>query len=127
MTSRNQEYYERKKKTDPEWVARRAARAIAWKLAHPEEYRKRNRAGVIRRRYGLTQEDLDRLLALQDGRCSICRTQFGSTKGSRMCIDHDHQTGQFRGLLCDNCNRMIARDNPTILIAGADYLKRHGK
>lgn len=50
--------------------------------------------------------------------CSIC----GSIES--LVLDHDHKTKQFRGWICDNCNKMLgmARDSPEILAAGIKYL-----
>jgi hypothetical protein len=56
-------------------------------------------------RYGLTLEEYQLLLEKQEGRCAICRTdQFGRRE---ICIDHCHETGRVRGLLCHRCNAAI--------------------
>lgn len=52
--------------------------------------------------YDQRTEDYDFLLRAQGGRCAICRTQPQSER--KLCVDHDHQTGIVRGLLCDRCN-----------------------
>jgi hypothetical protein len=76
--------------------------------------------------YGITQADYDRLLALQHGRCAICRATTPGTRGTWR-VDHDHETGQVRGLLCDGCNRGIGsmQDDPGILMAAARYVMKH--
>jgi hypothetical protein len=78
------------------------------------------------RQYGLTVADYDRMLAVQDGRCAICRSDTPLGRG-RWHIDHDHVTGQFRGLLCNNCNRGIGYfgDDDATLSAAAEYIARH--
>jgi hypothetical protein len=50
-------------------------------------------------------------------------------KEGKICFDHDHKTGKFRGWLCDNCNRVLgnAFDNPKILYDLSEYLKLHEK
>jgi hypothetical protein len=55
--------------------------------------------------------------------CEVC----GSS--GRICLDHDHETNQFKGWLCDRCNVAVAmaRDNPEILRALADYVERVSK
>jgi hypothetical protein len=62
----------------------------------------------IRREYGITPEDYDALFRFQKGRCYICRRK---PRTKRLAVDHDHRTGQVRGLLCANnengCNRAI--------------------
>ena len=59
--------------------------------------------------------------------CAICGRE-PKHGGRRLDIDHDHKTGQVRGLLCPKCNRMLgwARDTPNILFGGFVYLK-HGR
>lgn len=58
-------------------------------------------AGMIERTYGLSGDDYDALLALQGGRCAVCRVK---PKSKRLVVDHDHKTGAVRGLLCARCN-----------------------
>jgi len=79
----------------------------------------------LRSLYGITQADYDGLLALQYGRCAICGTTKPGTRGTWR-VDHDHQTGQVRGLLCDRCNLGIGymQDDPDILIAAARYVMK---
>lgn len=54
--------------------------------------------------YGITLEEYNRLSIRQNGVCAVCGT-FQPTKAhSRLCVDHDHDTGKVRGLLCSKCN-----------------------
>jgi hypothetical protein len=87
-----------------------------------------SRRDKLKRQYGLTPEDYDKLLEFQNHRCKICNgTETNrSRRGFRaLSVDHDHKTGKIRGLLCDNCNHMLgqAGDNPTILLRAIQYLK----
>jgi len=63
--------------------------------------------------YGITKVEYDRLLRNQRGVCFICHRdpRVFSTKRYRhnLCVDHDHTTGEIRGLLCKHCNSMISR------------------
>ena len=68
------------------------------RVSNPEKTRERH----LLRKYGITLADYDRLLAEQDGRCAICRSTPNSKR--RLSIDHNHATGQIRGLLCNLCN-----------------------
>lgn len=73
----------------------------------------------IRRTYGLTEEGYRALYKAQGGRCYICRKASG--KGRMLAVDHNHLTGEVRGLLCsgslsaNTCNRLIALYTPEAL------------
>jgi hypothetical protein len=78
------------------------------------------------RRYGITQEQFDAMLEHQGNRCAICRTDTPCpTSGKTWHIDHDHETGRVRGLLCNSCNRGIGQlgDDPDRLESAARYLR----
>jgi len=69
-----------------------------------ESRRKRQRTvlrGLLRRKYGMTVEEYDRLLEKQDGKCAICRRM------AKLHIDHCHPKERTRGLLCASCNLAI--------------------
>lgn len=68
--------------------------------------------------YDLTPDEYDALLARQGGVCAICRTRPPTD------IDHDHATGQVRGLLCRACNLLLGMANDTTerLRAAISYL-----
>lgn len=77
----------------------------------------------IARVYGLTGAGYRRLLEIQDGRCFICRRARGVTK--KLSVDHDHKTGQVRGLVCRNCNVDLlghARDDVNVFLRAIEYL-----
>ena len=67
------------------------------------------------RRYGLTQDDYDRILLSQGGRCPGCGTDSPGGKG--WCIDHSHRSGRVRALLCNRCNTVLglAGEDPSVL------------
>jgi hypothetical protein len=81
------------------------------------------------KKVGCTPNEYARLFAMQKGLCAICKTSIGhKSKNGRNCklaVDHDHKTGIVRGLLCNGCNRGIARfkDSPELLRAAAQYLE----
>lgn len=58
-------------------------------------------------KYGISIEDYNGLFEKQDGRCKVCRIHQ-SELSRRLCVDHDHKTGEVRGLLCNKCNTNIA-------------------
>jgi hypothetical protein len=72
------------------------------------------------RRYGISAADADRMLAEQGGACAICR------ESPALHVDHCHESGRVRGLLCFNCNGGLGqfRDRVDILEKAIDYLER---
>lgn len=92
--------------------------------AAQQAYIERNREAVnLRRRLakrGITIEQFNQLLAEQDGRCAVCGRE------RRLDIDHCHDTGAVRGLLCGPCNRALGflDDNPALMRAAAEYIER---
>jgi hypothetical protein len=68
------------------------------------------------------REFIDEYKRETGGLCDICG---GVPTGIGLCIDHDHETGMVRGLLCNGCNIGLGgfRDNPRLLIRAADYLR----
>lgn len=74
-------------------------------------------------KYGLTQVELDVLLA-QNSVCAICHTDNWTKKGPQ--VDHDHLTGAVRGVLCARCNAALGLlgDDPARLRSAIAYLER---
>jgi hypothetical protein len=71
------------------------------------------------------------MLARQDGVCAICRGEETRTMAGTvlaLCVDHDHETGRVRGLLCHPCNMLLgfARDDEERLQAAVRYLSEGG-
>lgn len=85
------------------------------------------RRGNYRRAYGITIDDYDRLFAAQGGRCAICGSPEPLGGFKNFAVDHNHQTGKVRGLLCTACNRGLGlfHDNPVTLELAARYLLSH--
>ena len=78
-------------------------------------------------KYGLTEQAYDELVARQGGSCAICHQpeQRRRPDGSPtpLCVDHNHETGQVRGLLCARCNSVLGFiDNPMLHEAALRYL-----
>lgn len=90
----------------------------------PEKRAKHLERGVWARRkakYGITKEQYDALLTKQSGRCKICESQLGCD----LRVDHNHETGEIRGLLCPNCNSGLGlfKEDPQRLENAIAYLK----
>lgn len=66
---------------------------------------------------GITNDDYWKMYKEQKGRCGICKRRMYSKRYKVFCVDHNHTTGEIRGLLCHNCNRALGmfRDDPIAL------------
>lgn len=87
---------------------------------------------LLQRNFGITLEDYNALLAAQSNACAICQKLNGSCihsgeRTKQLAVDHDHESGAVRGLLCNDCNRAIGqfREDPELLRKAADYLEFH--
>ena len=79
----------------------------------------KGRRAVLWEKYGITLECYQQMMLTQSGRCAIC------SKISRvLVVDHDHVTGQARGLLCSHCNIGLGmfKENAAALSAAVEYL-----
>lgn len=91
---------------------------------------KRSRASHLKKAYGLELEDYEALVALQRGKCFICGSTDPGGKvsrymESRFAVDHCHETGKLRGLLCKSCNQGLGlfKDNIASLERAILYLR----
>lgn len=106
----------------------RAARALQNKATRAKNHRK-HKQNKRERTYGLSKDAFAELLAIQNGKCAICFTDNNgiTPKGHarEFFVDHDHNTGEVRGLLCSLCNLGIGnlRDNAEHLRNAIKYLE----
>ena len=95
-----------------------------------EQYRKHQ----LKYKYGITIADYNLMLNRQGGTCAICNEKnFTREKGTHnnkavpmsLAVDHNHKTGQVRGLLCNGCNTSLGKfkDDPVLLEKAIQYLK----
>jgi len=75
-------------------------------------------------RYGMTLDDYNDMFDKQNGRCAICDTHQMKLK-SKLFVDHCHETGQIRALLCNKCNSMLGGLESPMRDKGDAYIKRH--
>ena len=115
--------------------AREAARK--WSKEHPEQRNATKRAwyarnkdkhkdSVLKRMYGLPLEEYTRILTAQGGTCGICKTATEGNCGRQLSVDHNHSTGEVRGLLCGRCNSVLGfiDEHPGVLERAIEWLKR---
>jgi hypothetical protein len=106
-----------------EWYARNkeqeCARARANNALREDEIKDQQ----LRRKYGLTLVEFESMYRDQAGVCKICGNP--ETAGRCLAVDHCHETGAVRGLLCTNCNQGLGKFHDSIdtLIAACIYLK----
>lgn len=124
------------------WYAENApaekARVKEWQQANRErvnagnrerrrspEARRAQRDGHLRRKYGITADQYDEMLAAQGGVCAICERE--PNPKISLHVDHDHETGAIRGLTCFRCNQAMGAfgEDPELLRSAAAYLDRH--
>jgi hypothetical protein len=93
----------------------------AYRAAHRED----ERAWWRERLYGLSPQAFADLLSAQGGACAICGSKDFGKRGPH--VDHDHATGEVRGILCHWCNIAVGclRDDPKRALAAADYLEHN--
>ncbi len=87
---------------------------------------KRKRAAQLWSIHRLRLPQYEAANAALGGNCAICNEPDPS--GRRLAVDHDHDSGLYRGLLCSNCNTALGkfRDRPDLLRKAADYLEAGG-
>jgi len=82
---------------------------------------------ALKDNYGIGFQQYEEMLRQQDGKCAICGAVAADTRGSRLHVDHCHQTGAVRGLLCSSCNLGLGKfgDCSGRLERAALYLRTH--
>jgi hypothetical protein len=134
-SSERQRAYNRRRYKDPVIRAATIEATKRWALANPERYAEIRRDASFRHRlkkFGLTVEQYETMLASQGYRCAICRSADPGVGGDKQHrgswnVDHDHQTGEVRGLLCRGCNIALGavKDTTITLAAMIAYLERN--
>lgn len=127
-------------KNNPNAREKNRLRNIEWRKNNPERYRKSVAEWRVRNpeyesslklksRYGITPEQYTELFSKQNGCCAICKQPESarhnySNKVQQLAVDHCHSTGKVRGLLCQDCNRGIAKfhDDVSRLQSAINYL-----
>lgn len=92
--------------------------------ANPDEVYKKKRDLMLKRNYGISVSEYDELLQSQNNVCAVCHKPEPWRRGY-LHVDHNHKTGQLRGLLCSKCNLALghANDDVNILRALIRYIQ----
>jgi hypothetical protein len=87
------------------------------------EHAERRRDYNLKQHFGISSEEYDIMFAAHEGVCAICREKCPT--GKRLCVDHNSETGEVRGLLCVKCNRALGgfNEDERRLLAAIAYLR----
>lgn len=96
-----------------------------------EKYSYQSWVQRLKRVYGITPEDYNRILEDQGAKCALCGTEDPGSIGNAdairkvFAVDHCHDSGDIRGLLCHRCNTGLGLflDNPDALLKAAEYVR----
>ena len=127
---------EKVKSYQKNWKAENAVSQAEYQKVYHAEYRSRDDIQYktwernLKRNYKMTPDDFNKLWKAQDGKCAICQVdlQPRGRKPDAVAVDHNHETGEVRSLLCRACNHGIGclKDSPEVLTAAAKYLIEKG-
>jgi len=101
------------------------------KLKNPEHTHRKTRNRNLLSRFGITIEEYEEMFKQQGSKCAICGTKenqlTGHNAGYSFSVDHCHDTGKVRGILCSNCNRGIGLlgDKASSVYKAFKYLDKH--
>lgn len=115
-----------KRRNSPKEMEGTKRRVQVWTKNNPEKAKNIQ----LKINYGITIEDYNKILKDQNNKCAICiNYETAGQKGKiyNLAVDHDHNTGKIRGLLCGNCNKTLgnAKDSVIILQSCIDYLNKN--
>jgi hypothetical protein len=110
--------------SDEEQVALLKARH-EHRVEQAREAARRNKLKNLARKYNTSEDELQAMLDAAQGRCAICRREFGDKPN----FDHCHRTMKVRGILCASCNHGISRfeDEPDLLRKAIAYLESYSR
>lgn len=119
-------------KKTKEWVKKNSEKVkqyhIEYEAQNGDELKAYRRNWGLQKRHGITHDWYLATLESQGGGCAICGGPANSKDGF-FHIDHDHDTGQIRGILCHFCNTGLGslKDSVNVLAKAIVYLQKHGK
>jgi hypothetical protein len=90
-----------------------------------EDWASLNRSYWLKSQYNMSLEDYNKLLREQNHKCKICKIDETEVMKQTLYVDHNHQTGEIRGLLCHHCNAGLGhfRDTIALLDEAKAYLQ----
>lgn len=102
LKAHNPDYADKQKKNCENWTKDHVERIKQYKKDYVAKKDPSWRWAIsLKFRFNITPQDYESMLSKQDGKCAICRK---SPTNKRLAVDHCHETGKIRGLLCFRCN-----------------------
>lgn len=98
-----------------------------YKQKNPEKVRLNQRKTQLKRKFGITIDMYNEMLEKQQSRCAVCKVHVSDTTKD-LAVDHCHDTGRVRGLLCGKCNMAIGllNDDVQLVRSVLCYLENEG-
>jgi hypothetical protein len=105
------------------------SKRLAWADKHRDKLRLQRRKSHLNINFNITIEEFDEMMKKQNYSCVICGYKFDPfirDKSVKYAIDHDHESGAIRGILCRACNSGLGyfKDSPDIMQKATDYLHK---
>ena len=123
----NSAYNKKRREENPEVAANARQSTAKWRKYNPESDRRKH----LLRKFNITLEEYNDLLSSQGGVCAICCMEETVVRRSKsgkemLAVDHCHETGKIRGLLCFKCNTALGALGDTVedIQRVIDYLNR---
>ncbi len=120
-------YREKHAKVVDNWRAKNLDRAREYSREYAKNHPIEQRRQWLKRAYGISLETYQILLESQNGKCAICGKENAHKRTKYLFVDHNHNTGKVRGLLCQKCNSLIgySDENVNNLNMAIEYLKKY--
>lgn len=84
-----------------------SAKSKKWAIDNPNVWERQKRKSHLKKKYGITIDDYDKMVIQQNNSCAICEGVLIDSRGFRPHVDHCHETGKVRGVLCGDCNKAL--------------------
>lgn len=114
------------------WRAKNKDHIRGYRRDYRDQCRDKSRESHLERCYGMTIAEYNAILLSQEGNCALCKTPAESASRKRLFVDHCHDTGRIRGLLCDDCNKSLGviekfREKLDLMLHYADHASATSK